>query len=168
MENNQTKNFSDQSSQDKKEKNLSIDANYDFVFVRNWSPILRWILLLPFGILSIFAVQFAFGFIVNKIGNSSETVSFIVDCIFLFFKYMIFQIVVVATAPVKKEKKFITSLFLSLLSIGLLIAISLFQVHANNNPDIDMYYTTNMIVTSFISGLLGIAFAIFSIRKEVK
>lgn len=153
----------------KKESKLSIDKDYDFIFIKNWSPVLRWIALIPFGIISIFLVQFTFGFIVNKIESSfnSTTLTVIMDCILLFFKYMISLIVVVAVAPVKREKKFNTGIILSIFPIAICILAVLAQLKINENVDSEYYYTTSQIAGTIIAGILGVAYGLYSVKRDL-
>lgn len=155
--------------EEKKDSKFSIDHDYDFIFLKNWPPIVRWLLVIPAGFLSLLLTQFALGFVVNMIQKSFDSyyVSLIIDGIFMIIKFMIFEITIVGVAPVKRSKKFLTGIILSIIPIGMMLLMAWGLTLVNQNPEAyNTYYPTTTIIVQIITGLLGIIWALFSIRNE--
>ena len=54
-------------TKENKKSKLYIDDSYDLQLVSKLHPALRWVLMLPIGLLSILLVQLAYGFVFNKL-----------------------------------------------------------------------------------------------------
>ena len=154
----------DKKEEKKKESALNINNDFDFNFAKKLPKILRWILVIPIGILSILAVQLAYGFIVSMfLKNFSETsvVVVVVNAIFGLAKFYIFLIAMVAMAPVTVANKFKTGIGLSIIPFALAGGIIFL---AKTSPDYD-YSFSDMIIQIVVT-VLAVIFGLIYIKKE--
>ena len=101
---------------------LKINDDFDFKFAKKMPKVLRWILVVPTGIVSLLLIQLSYGFIVNmllKYFAETSVVMIIVNAIFSFIKFYIFLISMVAMAPVTAAKKFKTGVGLSIVPLSI-------------------------------------------------
>ena len=151
----------DKKEEKKKESALNINDDFDFNFAKKLPKILRWILVIPVGILSILAVHMAYGFIVSMfLKNFSETsvVAVIINAIFGLAKFYIFIISMVAMAPVTVENKFKVGIVLSIIPFVLAGGI-IFLAKTSPEYDyssMDMIIQIAVVVFAVIGGLVYI------------
>lgn len=152
-------------SEKKKKGSLEINGNFDFNFVTKLSPVLRWILVLPMGLVAVLFVQLGYGFIFRLfLKNFAENgaVSTIVYCLFGAMKYAVFLISMIAVAPVVKERKFRTGLWLTVIPVILGIGSTLFLISTADVVD------WTMIIFTSIASLAGIILALWTVYRDVR
>lgn len=148
-----------------KAKGLEINSDYDFNFAVKLNPILRWILVVPMGIAGLLMVQLAGGWMVGFMlrGVAEDSiVTIIVTAIFGVFKYCIFLISMIATAPVARQNKLRTALALAL--IPLFVPLLIERAVNNLGYSVD----SNMMALNIAVVLIGEAIAIMSVRSETQ
>lgn len=152
-------------SEKKKKGSLEINGNFDFNFAIKLSPVLRWILVLPIGLVSVLLIQFGYGFIFRLfLENFAEngTVSMIVYSLFAAMKYAAFLISMTAMAPVVKERKFRTGLWLAIIPVILGAGLTLFLVSVADAVD------WTMIIYTSLASLVGIIWALWTVYSDVR
>lgn len=162
-------NNTEKKPKEEKSSKFNIDSDYDFIFLKCWPAIIRWILVIPAGILFLLITQLSLGFIANMIQKSFDSyyLSLIVDGIFMIIKFIAFEIAIVGVAPVKRERKFTAGMFLSIIPFIFLLFLTWRLTIINQSPEVyNVYYPTTTIIAQLITGTLGIILALYSIRSE--
>lgn len=148
----------------KKESALNINDDFDFNFAKKLPGALRWVLVIPAGILGSLAVQLAYGFVVGMLLKNvpaSSIVATIVNAIFGFAKFYIFTIAMVGMAPIKTKNKFKAGLGLSVVPFA--VAVGTIFILINTDY---LFSTTDAAIQIAIVVLATIA-ALAYIRMDI-
>lgn len=151
---------------EKKKKGLDIDENFDFIFAKKLSPVLRWILVLPMGLFGFLAVQLAYGFIVNKLlGNFApdSIVAALVAAIFNIAKFLIIMTAMIATAPAKN--KFKAGVVLSVIPFAI-IAFMIFVYF--KAPADEFYISLPVYIVQLVAIASGTGYALWQVKNHMK
>jgi len=154
----------------KKESALNINEEFDFNFAKKIPKALRWILVIPVGLLSLFVVQFAYGFIVNMIlKNVSETsiIALIINGIFGFIKYYIFTIAMVAMAPVNVANKFKAGIGLSVVPLAIVTGVTFLLIKGTAEASTGYAFPTTQVAVQAIVVVLATIAALIYIKMEI-
>ncbi|NDV68917.1 hypothetical protein [Dysgonomonas sp. 25] len=166
-QNNSTEN----KPKEEKKSKLAIDEDNDFIFLKNWPPVVRWLLVIPMGLFFFLIVQFTIGFVGNKLMESLniDFISVIVIGVVALAKFMAFEVGMVGAAPVKRERKAKVGALLAVIPLVLLAALTLLMVYVNESPDLlETYYPMSCIIAQVIGGVLGIIWGIFCLKSDTE
>ncbi len=151
-----------ENKQKEKKQGLEINTDFDFNFAVKLNPMLRWILVLPMGIVGLLMVQLAGGWIVSFMlrGVAEDSIlAIVVTALFGVVKYCIFLIAMAATAPVTRQYKLRTSLVLAFIPFA--VPFVLERIVRNLGGGID----SSMMVLNVGVVVVGVAIALASIRS---
>lgn len=146
----------------KKKSKLEIDADYDFVFLKNWSPVLRWLMVIPMGLFALLIVQFSFAFIFERFINSlnSEAIAIISNAIFTLMKYIMMIVAITATAPLRDKVKgaVVLCVFpLAMLGFGVWII--------SRHPEVA---SPTFVTAQVIAALLGLVWGVYDVKRNLQ
>ena len=148
----------------KKDSSLNINDDFDFIFAKKLPKVLRWILVIPTGIIGVILIHLAYGFIVGTfLKNFSETsiVGIIVNALFSFVKFYFFILAMVAMAPVAKENKFKAGIGLSIVPLAMGGGIIFLSMYVSET------YSTNMVILQVVIIVAAVAVGLLSVKKGV-
>lgn len=141
---------------EKKTEKLTYDEDGGLVLMKNWSPTLRWISILPAIIIIFIVVKFLFlGAIVNRLEKESYLLSFYVTAITSGLVYLAVVDIVAAIAP---KKRVLVSI-ITAISFGLIVVIvSVINLPVFLNGDFVISKKHIMIGLgiAFLSSILGL------------
>ncbi len=148
----------------KKKSKLEIDDSYELQLVSKLHPTLRWVLMLPIGLLAILLVQLAYGFVFNKLLSNFDTnggVAIVINSLFMAMKYCVFVVAMVGVAPVVREKKFQASIVCAIIAAIVCLGSTAFLVY---NMGVD---NLTMLIATGGSAFLGIIWAMLNVRSVI-
>ena len=153
----------------KKKSKLEIDDSYELQLVSKLHPALRWVLMLPIGLLAILLVQLAYGFVFNKLLSNFDTssvftnggVAIVINSLFMAMKYCVFVVAMVGVAPVVREKKFQASIACAIIAVVVCLGSTGFLLYNNGVENLTMLIATGG------SAFLGIVWAVLNVRSTV-
>lgn len=162
----------EQSVDTKKEKKdgLKIDNDHDFVFIKKWNPILRWVLVMPMAIVTLLIMKLTVGFFASKLMDSLDiyVLNLVIAAIATIITYTVVEISMVATAPMKN--KTVAALICAIFPLGILIAITFgLNIAEVPVPAGEIYAQLGAGVVGIIVGILSAYTAMSDLKKkEVK
>ena len=148
----------------KKKSKLEIDDSYELQLVSKLHPALRWVLMLPIGLLAILLVQLAYGFVFNKMLSNFDPnggVAIVINSLFMAMKYCVFVVAMVGVAPVVREKKFQASIACAIVAVIVCLGSTGFLVY---NMGVD---NLTMLIATGGSAFLGIVWAVLNVRSVI-
>ena len=148
----------------KKKSKLEIDDSYELQLVSKLHPALRWVLMLPIGLLAILLVQFAYGFVFNKMLSNFDPnggVAIVINSLFMAMKYCVFVVAMVGVAPVVREKKFQASIACAIIAVIVCLGSTGFLLY---NAGVE---NLTMLIATGVSAFLGIVCAVLNVRSTV-
>lgn len=143
----------------KKKIAIDVDQNYDLMMVRRLPAPLRWALMLPLAFLGMSIVHLAYGAFLPRLltGMHDEGgVSIVLSSLFIWYKYYVFVVAMVGTAPVQRAKKLAFS--------WVAVAIAMCLCAGTTSINADEINTTMMAATAAAS-VLGALWAVWKVRK---
>ena len=148
----------------KKKSKLEIDDSYELQLVSKLHPGLRWVLMLPIGLLAILLVQLAYGFVFNKLLSNFDPnggVAIVINSLFMAMKYCVFVVAMVGVAPVVRAKKFQASIACAIIAVIVCLGSTAFLVY---NMGVD---NLTMLIATGGSAFLGIVWAVLNVRSVI-
>lgn len=148
----------------KKKSKLEIDDSYELQLVSKLHPALRWVLMLPIGLLAILLVQLAYGFVFNKLLSNFDPnggVAIVINSLFMAMKYCVFVVAMVGVAPVVRAKKFQASIACAIIAVIVCLGSTAFLVY---NMGVD---NLTMLIATGGSAFLGIVWAVLNVRSVI-
>ena len=148
----------------KKKSKLEIDDSYELQLVSKLHPALRWFLMLPIGLFAILLVQFAYGFVFNKMLSNFDPnggVAIVINSLFMAMKYCVCVVAMVGVAPVVREKKFQASIACAIIAVIVCLGSTGFLLYNNGAENLTMLIATGG------SAFLGIVWAVLNVRSTV-
>ena len=148
----------------KKKSKLEIDDSYELQLVSKLHPALRWVLMLPIGLLAILLVQLAYGFVFNKmLSNSAPNggVAIVINSLFMAMKYCVFVVAMVGVAPVVRAKKFQASIACAIIAVIVCLGSTGFLLYNTGVENLTMLIATGG------SAFLGIVWAVLNVRSVI-
>lgn len=164
----------DNKTEQKKEK-LSYDEDGGLIFMKNWSPILRWICILPAALITFIAVRLLFlNPFLNMIENTSYLLSFYVNVVTSGLVYLAIVDVVSATAPKNRVLvSIITAIILGLVvifstSVSYYV-VSDYEAFQNRfELSLSKTHLITGLVISFFSNMLGLFLGVNNTKERQK
>ena len=148
----------------KKKSKLEIDDSYELQLVSKLHPALRWVFMLPIGLLAILLVQLAYGFVFNKMLSNFDPnggVAIVINSLFMGMKYCVFVVAMVGVAPVVRAKKFQASIACAIIAVIVCLGSTGFLLYNNGVENLTMLIATGG------SAFLGIVWAVLNVRSTV-
>ena len=148
----------------KKKSKLEIDDSYELQLVSKLHPGLRWVFMLPIGLLAILLVQLAYGFVFNKLLSNFDPnggVAIVINSLFMAMKYCMFVVAMVGVAPVVREKKFQASIVCAIIAVIVCLGSTAVLAH---NMGVD---NLTMLIATGGSAFLGIIWAMLNVRSVI-
>ena len=148
----------------KKKSKLEIDDSYELQLVSKLHPALRWVFMLPIGLLAILLVQLAYGFVFNKMLSNFDPnggVAIVINSLFMAMKYCVFVVAMVGVAPVVREKKFQASIACAIIAVVVCLGSTGFLLYNNGVENLTMLIATGG------SAFLGIVWAVLNVRSVI-
>ncbi len=165
----------DNKTKQKKEK-LSYDKDGGFIFMKNWSPILRWICILPAALITFIAVRFSLlDPFLKMIENTSYLLSFYVRVVTSGLVYLAIVDVVSGTAPKNRVLVSIITaiilglvvIFLTSVSYDVISDYEVFQYGFKFSPISKTHLITGLVI-SFFSNMLGLFLGVNNTKERQK
>jgi len=148
----------------KKKSKLEIDDSYELQLVSKLHPALRWVLMLPIGLLAILLVQLAYGFVFNKMLSNFDPnggVAIVINSLFMAMKYCVFVVAMVGVAPVVRAKKFQASIACAIIAVIVCLGSTGFLLYNTGVENLTMLIATGG------SAFLGIVWAVLNVRSVI-
>ena len=148
----------------KKKSKLEIDDSYELQLVSKLHPALRWVLMLPIGLLAILLVQLAYGFVFNKLLSNFDPnggVAIVINSLFMAMKYCVFVVAMVGVTPVVRAKKFQASIACAIIAVIVCLGSTGFLLYNTGVENLTMLIATGG------SAFLGIVWAVLNVRSTV-
>jgi len=148
----------------KKKSKLEIDDSYELQLVSKLHPALRWVFMLPIGLLAILLVQLAYGFVFNKMLSNFDPnggVAIVINSLFMAMKYCVFVVAMVGVAPVVRAKKFQASIACAIIAVIVCLGSTGFLLYNTGVENLTMLIATGG------SAFLGIVWAVLNVRSVI-
>ena len=148
----------------KKKSKLEIDDSYELQLVSKLHPALRWVFMLPIGLLAILLVQLAYGFVFNKMLSNFDPNgggAIVINSLFMAMKYCVFVVAMVGVAPVVREKKFQASIACAIVAVIVCLGSTGFLLYNTGVENLTMLIATGG------SAFLGIVWAVLNVRSVI-
>ncbi|WP_315571580.1 hypothetical protein [Alloprevotella tannerae] len=146
-------------------KNLYISTTFDFIFLKQITKPLRWLLVLPMGFLTILLTQATLNLIAQIIlilTHYNDIVALLSAGIMWAVQYALAIVVMTATAPVTSKKKFKWGLFLSCI-LWLLAASSTYLIFKSLNAQ----FVISRLLCISLSAAIGLSYGLYLINKRI-
>ena len=146
-------------------KNLYISTTFDFIFLKQITKPLRWLLVLPMGFLTILLTQATLNLIAQIIlilTHYNDIVALLSAGIMWAVQYALAIVVMTATAPVTSKKKFKWGFFLSCI-LWLLAASSTYLIFKSLNAQ----FVISRLLCISISAAIGLSYGLYLINKRI-
>lgn len=146
----------------KKKIAIDVDQNYDLMMVRRLPASLRWALMLPLAFLGMTIVHLAYGAFMPRLltGMHDEGgVSIVLSSLFIWYKYYVFVVAMVGTAPVQRGKKLAFSWVA--VAIAMCLCAGTTSITCINADEIN----TTMMAATAAASVLGALWAVWKVRK---
>ncbi|WP_392551207.1 hypothetical protein RHO14_06850 [Orbus wheelerorum] len=152
-----------------KQNRLGYDENGGLILMKNWSPILRWISLLPALLITFIMVKFLFlGTVLAMLEKESFLLSLYVGAITSGLVYMAMVDVAGSVAP---KGRVLTSIVTAVVLMIFIISFTLLALYAILNVDDYIEYKTHLMIAlglSIISNILGVLLGISNTKDRQK
>ena len=146
-------------------KNLYISTTFDFIFLKQITKPLRWLLVLPMGFLTILLTQATLNLIAQIIlilTQYNDIVALLSAGIMWAVQYALAIVVMTATAPVTSKKKFKWGFFLSCI-LWLLAASSTYLIFKSLNAQ----FVISRLLCISLSAAIGLSYGLYLINKRI-
>ena len=146
-------------------KNLYISTTFDFIFLKQITKPLRWLLVLPMGFLTIQLTQATLNLIAQIIlilTHYNDIVALLSAGIMWAVQYALAIVVMTATAPVTSKKKFKWGFFLSCI-LWLLAASSTYLIFKSLNAQ----FVISRLLCISLSAAIGLSYGLYLINKRI-
>lgn len=146
-------------------KNLYISTTFDFIFLKQITKPLRWLLVLPMGFLTILLTQATLNLIAQIIlilTHYNDIVALLSAGIMWAVQYTLAIVVMTATAPVTSKKKFKWGFFLSCI-LWLLAASSTYLIFKSLNAQ----FVISRLLCISLSAAIGLSYGLYLINKRI-
>ena len=146
-------------------KNLYISTTFDFIFLKQITKPLRWLLVLPMGFLTILLTQATLNLIAQIIlilTHYNDIVALLSAGIMWAVQYALAIVVMTATAPVTSKKKFKWGFFLSCI-LWLLAASSTYLIFKSLNAQ----FVISHLLCISLSAAIGLSYGLYLINKRI-
>jgi len=152
----------------KSKKNIiSYDEEGGFLFMKNWSPILRWFSILPAIIITYIAVNFLFlGSVLSVLARESYLLSLYVGAILAGIVYFAVIDVIAAAAP---KKRVLTGVIFAVIFGVLIVIVFLFAMRGIFSMEIQSSLKTHYLIAlaiSFISNISGLFLGVSVVKSR--
>lgn len=152
-----------------KKNTITYDEDGGFLFMKNWSPILRWISILPAIIITIILVKFiALGTVLNMLGKESYLLSLYIGAIAAGLVYMTVIDVIASVAP----KKRVLTAMISAVIFGVVIVIStFFSIQGIQSLEVESSLENHYFIVlaiAFVSNIAGLFLGISIVKNRQK
>ena len=146
-------------------QNLCINTTFDFIFLRQITKPLRWLLVLPMGLLTILLTQATLNLIAQIIlmlTHYNDIVALLSAGIMWAIQYALAIIVMTATAPVTSRQKF---------KLGCLFSVFLWLLAASSTYLIFKSLNTQFVISRLLcislSAAIGLSYGLYRIKKRI-
>lgn len=146
-------------------KNLYISTTFDFIFLKQITKPLRWLLVLPMGFLTILLTQATLNLIAQIIlilTHYNDIVALLSAGIMWAVQYALAIVVMTATASVTSKKKFKWGFFLSCI-LWLLAASSTYLIFKSLNAQ----FVISRLLCISLSAAIGLSYGLYLINKRI-
>ena len=146
-------------------KNLYISTTFDFIFLKQITKPLRWLLVLPMGFLTILLTQATLNLIAQIIlilTHYNDIVALLSAGIMWAVQYALAIVVMTTTAPVTSKKKFKWGFFLSCI-LWLLAASSTYLIFKSLNAQ----FVISRLLCISLSAAIGLSYGLYLINKRI-
>lgn len=146
-------------------KNLYISTTFDFIFLKQITKPLRWLLVLPMGFLTILLTQATLNLIAQIIlilTHYNDIVALLSAGIMWAVQYALAIVVMTATTPVTSKKKFKWGFFLSCI-LWLLAASSTYLIFKSLNAQ----FVISRLLCISLSAAIGLSYGLYLINKRI-
>lgn len=146
-------------------KNLYISTTFDFIFLKQITKPLRWLLVLPMGFLTILLTQATLNLIAQIIlilTHYNDIVALLSAGIMWAVQYALAIVVMTATAPVTSKKKYKWGFFLSCI-LWLLAASSTYLIFKSLNAQ----FVISRLLCISLSAAIGLSYGLYLINKRI-
>ncbi len=146
-------------------QNLCINTTFDFIFLKQITKPLRWLLVLPMGLLTILLTQATLNLIAQIIlmlTHYNDIVALLSAGIMWAIQYALAIVVMTATAPVTSRQKFKWGFLFSCL-LWLLAAGSTYLIFKSLNPQ----FVISRLLCISLSAAIGLSYGLYRIKKRI-